>query len=356
MIRILDRYVAREFTRLFLLFAVAAPLLFVLGDLTDNLDRYMDRSITPEAVALSYVYHFPLFVLYSFPIASLIGTVFTVNNMTRHSELSAAKAGGISFWRLLAPLPILGVLLTLVALGLSELVPITTRMRTRLLERGGNENFARTDFVYLGQDGYVFAIRRIDLEGQVITGLVVEREGDEPSIPSLYVKAQDAVYDSVRGWTARHGTLRLLYGEEERHFEFRELISRRFQETPQQLLAQPKDTDEMRYRELSQFIETKIRSGSSPLELMVERAQKIAIPVATLIIVLFGAPLANSTQRGGPAYGIGISLGITIVYLMLFRIFGAAGSTGTLDPNLAAWLPNGLVFLAAMALTLRVKT
>jgi lipopolysaccharide export system permease protein len=354
-IRILDRHVAREFLRLFLLFAIAAPLLFVLGDLTDNLDRYMDRGITPEAVALSYVYHFPLFVLYSFPIASLIGTVFTVNNMTRYSELSAAKAGGISFWRLLAPLPVLGAMLTVVALGLSELVPITTRMRSRLLEHG-TENFARTDFVYLGQDGYVFAIRRIDLEGRMITGLVMEREGDEPNLPSLYVKAQDAVHDSLRGWVVHQGSLRMLYGEDERHFEFRELLPRRFRETPEQLLAQPKDTDEMRYSELSEFIEVKKRSGGNPLELMVDRAQKLAIPVATLIIVLFGAPLANSTQRGGAAYGIGISLGITIIYLMMFRIFGAAGSTGTLNPNLAAWLPNGLVFLAALVLTLRVKT
>ena len=93
MTRILDRYVSREFMRLFLLFAIAAPVLFVLGDLTDNLDKYIDRGLTAKAVGLSYVYQFPLFVLYSFPIASLIATIFTVYSITRHSELAAAKAG-----------------------------------------------------------------------------------------------------------------------------------------------------------------------------------------------------------------------------------------------------------------------
>ena len=112
----------------------------------------------------------------------------------------------------------------------------------------------------------------------------------------------------------------------------------------------------MRYNELSEFIEVLQRSGSDPLKLMVERAQKIAIPVATLIIVLFGAPLANSTQRGGAAYGIGISLGITVIYLMLFRIFGAAGAAGTIPPTVAAWLPNGLLLIASLILTIRVKT
>jgi lipopolysaccharide export system permease protein len=356
-IRTLDRYVAFSFLRLFLLFAIAAPLLFILGDLTDNLARYIDRGISLGRVGLSYVYQLPLYIYYSFPIASLIGTIFTVNNMTRHSELSAAKAGGVSFWRLLAPLPVLGVILTVVALGLSELVPVATRARAQLLggARGAN-NFARTEFVYRGADGYAFGIRRIDLEGARITGLVMEREGNEPKIPSIFVKAQEAVYDSTKGWTVYRGQLRILQGEEERLFDFSEMIPTQFRETPEKLLAQPKEPEEMRYAELGEFIEVLQRSGGNPLELMADRAEKVALPVATLIIILFGAPLANSTQRGGAAYGIGISLGITIVYMMLFRICHAAAATGTIPPLLSAWLPNILVFIAALILTLRVKT
>ena len=357
MMRTLDRYVAREFLRLFILFAVAAPILFVLGDLTDNIDKYMDRGLSVRNVALSYVYQFPLFVLYSFPIASLIATIFTVNNMTRHSELSAAKAGGISFYRLLAPLPLLGIILTIVALGLSELVPITTRIRAELLGQKAGERAARTDFVYRAAEGFVFQIRRLDLHYRQMNSIVMERESDEKDRPSIHVKAMDATYDTAKSrWTLRNGQLRLLKGDDERHFEFGTLIPTRFRETPEQLLAEPKDPEEMRYNELGEFIEILQRSGGNPLELMVDRAQKIAIPVATLIIILFGAPLANTAHRGGAAYGIGVALGVTVTYLMLFRIFGAAGATGTMDPTLAAWTPNALVLLFAMGLGMRVKT
>jgi lipopolysaccharide export system permease protein len=355
--RLLDRYIAREFLRLFILFAIAAPTLFVIGDLTDNLDRYMDRGLSPTAVALSYVYQFPLFVLYSFPIASLIATIFTVNSMTRHSELAAAKASGVSFWRLLAPLPVLGVILTIVALGLSELVPITTRKQSQLLGERRGDRASRVDFVYRATEGYVFAIRRLDLEFDRIYGLVMEREGAEPALPSIHVKAQEATYDSAaQHWTLNQGQLRLLLGEEERHFEFAHMIPTRFRETPEQLLAEPKEPEEMRYAELGEFIEILQRSGGNPLRLIVDRAQKLAIPAATLVIILFGAPLANTSHRGGAAYGIGVSLGITITYLMMFRIFGAAGAAGTIDPVLAAWLPNILVFAAALVLISRVKT
>ena len=89
---------------------------------------------------------------------------------------------------------------------------------------------------------------------------------------------------------------------------------------------------------------------------MVERAQKLAIPVAALVIILFAAPLANSGPRGGAAYGVGVSLGITIVYLMLFKVAGAAGSSGAIPPRLAAWLPNVVFSVASVVLIRRVRT
>jgi lipopolysaccharide export system permease protein len=112
----------------------------------------------------------------------------------------------------------------------------------------------------------------------------------------------------------------------------------------------------MRYAEMGEFIAALQRSGGEPNELMFSQAEKIAIPVATFIIILFGAPLANSSHRGGPAYGIGISLGITMVYLVLFRVADAVGTAGILNPWVAAWVPNGIFLLGAIVLMARVRT
>jgi lipopolysaccharide export system permease protein len=142
------------------------------------------------------------------------------------------------------------------------------------------------------------------------------------------ITADEAMYDSASGWVLMNGYLRFLRGKgKESTMRFDQLRPTHFVETPEQLLAVPKEPEEMRYAELGNFIDIMERSGAKPLKLMVEHAQKIAIPVATLIIILFAAPLANTTSRGGPAYGIGISLGITILYLMLFRLAAAAGAT-----------------------------
>ncbi len=356
--RILDRYVAAQFVKLFTLFVLSAPILFVLGDITENLDTYMDREVGAAAVALGYLYGLPLFVLWSIPIAALIATIFTVNGMTRHSEVAAAKAGGISFWRLYAMIPIMGIVLTGLGLGLTEVVPHTNRLKA---EAHGEKRLVRTDrtdFVYRDDEGRAFSIRRLDVNAGRIQGLTVEREGNEPVVPSVHIVAEEAVYDSAAdAWALRDGYLRLFAGRDvERAFSFATLTPTTFTETPEQLLAQPKEPEEMTYGELDRLIEILERSGGQPFDLMVEKAQKIALPVATLVIVLFAAPLATSSRRGGAAYGVGISLAVTILYLMLFKVAGAAGSSGAMPPLVAAWAPNVVFFAAAVVLMARVRS
>lgn len=356
--RILDRLVVREFTRLFLLFITASPVLFILGDLTDNLDTYIDRGYDTGQVVMGYVYQMPLFISWGVPVAALIATIFTVNNMTRHSEVAAAKAGGISFYRLYAALPLLGIVLTILGLVLTELIPIGNRLREQSMgDAQVIRGLGRSNFVYRDLDGRTFSIRKLDVGAGEITGLTVEREGDEPEVPSVHIFAPTARYDSTGEWVIEDGYFRLMAGADiERTFQFAELRTHGFDEDPEQLMDRQKDPDHMGYVELGQLIEILIRSGAEPYDLMVERAQKLAIPVAALVIILFAAPLANSSPRGGAAYGVGVSLGVTIVYLMLFKVAGAAGSSGAIPPEVAAWTPNVLFAVASLFLIRRVRT
>jgi lipopolysaccharide export system permease protein len=92
------------------------------------------------------------------------------------------------------------------------------------------------------------------------------------------------------------------------------------------------------------------------ITLKVERMLKIAIPVTCLIIALFGAPLATSSQRGGAAYGIAVSLATTVFFLVLIQLTKAIGGKGLVSPDMAAWIPNLLVGSFAIILMTRVRT
>ncbi len=355
--KILDRYIFRQFTASFFMLVLGLPLLFVITDLTDHLDNYLARGVAMGSVALSYVYYLPQFIFWSLPIAALVATVFTIGNMTRHQEIAAAKAGGVSFWRLLAPILVMATLLSVGAVALGELIPTTNRMRAEALgERQRELSPLRTNFVFQTQDGLVLSVRRLDAQTREMVNLVVEREGTEHT-PALHGMAEQARWTPRNGWTLEDGHLRVLDGNGgEQAFAFASLRIPALRETPEELLAEPKDPEEMRYAEIDRFIRAVERSGGDARGLRVEQAQKVSLPLAILVIVLFGAPLSTSSQRGGAAYGIGISLAVTMVYLMLFKVGTAVGASGTLPPLVAAWLPNALFFVSGLYLLARVRT
>src|SRR5256884_7422193 len=98
----------------------------------------------------------------------------------------------------------------------------------------------------------------------------------------------------------------------------------------------------MRYAELGRYVDALSRSGSDTKKLRVERALKLSVPFACLIIALFGAPLAISTPRSGTAWGVAVCLATTFVDLLMFQLSKAVGAGGALPPAFAAWVPNGI--------------
>ena len=355
--KLLYRYVFRQFATTFTLLVLGLPLLFVVVDITDQIDNYLARGVPLPAVAASYVYALPQFIFWSLPIAALIATVFTIGNMTRHQEIAAAKAGGVSFYRLLIPVLAMAAVLSVVAVGVGELIPLSNRKQAEALgQRDRAVSPLRTNFVFQTEGGRVLSVRRLDAAEREMTNVVVEREVT-PDAPGIHQSALRAQWQPRAGWTLEDGYVRLLDDAGgEQSFAFASVRIPDLQETPEDLLAEPKDPEEMRYEELGRFISAIERSGGDARELRVEQAQKLSLPLAILVIVLFGAPLSTSSRRGGAAYGIGISLAVTMVYLMLFRVGTAIGSSGALHPLVAAWLPNALFLVAGMVLLARVRT
>ena len=113
LVRPLDRYVFTEWLKIFLATAIGFPLLLVVIDLTDHLQKYLDQNLPRGDIALSYVYWMPQSLFMAMPAAVLFATVFSIGTFTRHSEITAAKASGMSFYRIIAPI-MLGALLAAV--------------------------------------------------------------------------------------------------------------------------------------------------------------------------------------------------------------------------------------------------
>ncbi len=356
----LDRYVFAEFTKIFVATALGFPILLTVIDLTDNLDKYLNRNLPRGDIALSYVYGLPEAMYLVLPAAVLFATVFTIGALTRHSEITAAKASGISFYRVAAPIFVGAVLAGGLALVLSELAPISNRRVVELRQEAtyatGSERY---NFAFGAAEGRVYKIQQLQVGTGSAEAVQIERRGLEgdSTYPTWIATAQRARWQSRTGWLLLNGTMHVLTDQRPNlSITFDSLRDRHFVETPTQLMASPKTPADMRYAELGRYIRAMERSGSDVNTIKVDRALKIAIPITCIIIALFGAPLATSTQRGGAAWGIGLSLGVTITFLIFIQLTKAIGGEAVLDPTLAAWLPNTLFALGGLVLLAKVRT
>src|SRR5437867_5955459 len=246
--RTLDRYAVGEWLRVFLITLLGFPILVLVIDLTDKLDQYLGRGIKPAAVALSYVFYFPELMFLILPVAVLFATVFTVGALDRHSELTAAKASGISFHRVVRPLFLAAGTAFVVGLLLGEIAPVATSRRMELLgEKAIRSTSSRYNFVYRADGGWVYAIRALELRSRELMDLMLEREGTGADYPTIVLAAERANYSDsgkVRPrWTMVRGTLRYLAGNEpggETAFEFDSMQTRTMTERPVDLLAELK--------------------------------------------------------------------------------------------------------------------
>jgi lipopolysaccharide export system permease protein len=378
--RPLDRYVFAEFWKIFTVTALGFPILLTVIDLTDHLAGYLTRKLPIPDIALSYVYWVPDSMFMALPAAVLFATVFSIGAFTRYAEVTAAKASGISFYRMMLPVLAGAVIACGIDLVLAEVAPITNLKRSHLLQEDKEQlGSNRYNFAYAGEGGRVYKAYELNTDSGRIRGLQIERKGTGPKFPTYILTADTALYTfptkagigaartkttataaapSPWGpWRLTRGVMHVI-SDTGAGFtvSFATARDKDFTELPAEMMSKSPDPHNMRYAEITRFIRAMERSGTDASLSRVERALKIAVPVTCIIIALFGAPLATSTQRGGSAYGIAVSLATTIIFLLMIQLTRAIGGKGVIPPDYAAWIPGAIFGTIGLILLARVRT
>lgn len=357
--RVLWGYVFWQWLRIFLLTAIGLPAIQSLIAITDQLNKLLNRGVSTDTLPAIFLFGLPEGMFQMMPAAALFATVFTIGPMGRHSELTAAKAGGISFHRLVIPIFLASAVAAVANFYVGE---YATRASARQLElqkeRQVRGMTARYNFVFRGDDGWTYTIRTLDTERAVLQGLLLERPSRSAELAGLAVSADSATWSqSQQAWTLWNGAWHSFQDSAGPvSTRFASMRLRALKEPPRQLLVTPKQPEEMTWAELGEYVDVMERAGYDVRELVVKRWLKIALPVTCLVIAIFGAPLAVSAPRAGAAVGIAISLGTTITFLLFVQLAIAAGKSGLIHPDYAAWLPNGLFLGLGIVLLARVRT
>ena len=171
-------------------------------------------------------------------------------------------------------------------LVIGELVPITDARRNNLLgESKISAGTQRSNFAYAGEYGRVYKALMLDVTKGSLDRLQIERKGNGVDYPTVLISSTAAKYSvpspKAKGhWVLQQGEMHVVRDTTPGvDISFGEMRDRRMDDLrPVDLMARPRDPQEMRFAELTRFITALERSGGDANLLRVERALKIAIP------------------------------------------------------------------------------
>ena len=131
--KIIDRYILRQFIQTALFSLLAFMVIFVVVDMMENLDDFLDRSAGVGLIATYYMYFLPEIIKLMIPVAMLLSALFTTGRLSTFNELTTLKSGGMSLYRFMAPLLILALLVSGVSIYFNGwIVPFANKKKFEL--------------------------------------------------------------------------------------------------------------------------------------------------------------------------------------------------------------------------------
>ena len=335
---ILDRYLLREYLKAFivgLLFFIA--LIIVVRLLDYDLKKFEDDISYTTAVKI-VLYQAPRRIMEMVPVAGFVAVFFTLGRMVRRNEFTAMKAGGISVYRLLAPI----LIVTLVICGLFAVfynrVASPAFHEAHLLQNKVRPRRGR-NIVFKGKDNRIFYSQRIALDAKKINQLTIYEYDPEKRLERITF-AKSATWTPTE-WELTDGFIRHFERGVEIDYETFDTHVIERHEDPARFIGSEKDPRAMTIKELREQIAYKREAGQISRKEQVKLHHKTAYPFAAVVVVMLGAPIAIRFGRAGFFAGLVIAFFLSFIYWALsFATLEGLSENGKLHPFLACWGAN----------------
>lgn len=369
--RLLDRYLLRELL-IPLGYCLVGMLVFWLSfELINEMGELQSRHLTAGEITRYCLHRAPAYLMIELPIALLLALLYALTQHSRHHELVAIRAAGVSLWRIAVPYLGVGLVLSLAMLALNEfLIPDSAERAEAILSRQRdadarawrqNLNFRDT------QSDRTWDIRQYNLDTSEMIGPHVQwrrSDGGREELIAERARWEDGawVFHDVTHFTFPPGADAL--GESSQTNRW---VARDFPETPvhirnevkiSRLLGSFKKSRQVQlslseirtYRELHRQLPKRFDNLLSTWF-----HDRLAAPWTPLVVVLVAIPAGAGSGRRNMLVGVATTIFMCFICFAFKEVSLAFGSGGYLPPWLAAWLPNALFAVAGLWLIHRVR-
>jgi LPS export ABC transporter permease LptF/LPS export ABC transporter permease LptG len=358
---LLDRYILRKYLFIFGLAFFSMLFIFIIVTFFERID-----SVYEHNKPLSMFFHFiwlktPEFILYILPIGALVSTLLSLGLANKFNEITAMKACGISIYRIVMPLLFMGILISFLSYYIQEnILPFSNKKaeetwyqiidvparsyrhldRRWVLNREGNRIY---NYSYFDQEALMFnnlSIFEIDSVAWSLEKRTFAEKGYLQGQTLLLTNSWYRTFEGDRPVEYEKPDEMVLPGVEDKNF----------------FLKDWQEPDQMSYGELKQYIQNIEEKSFETTRFKVDLQHKTSFPLTIFVITLLGIPFAFTMGKKGTLVGIGMSMGIVMIYWGAIGIFKSLGYVSYLSPFLAAWAPNLVFSLVGLYMILTLRT
>lgn len=345
----LDRYIFREITVPFIIGMTAFTGALLMGRFLKIAEMVVSQGVPFGEICRLIAYLFPSFALVTIPMAFLLAILLAFGRLSADSEIIAMKAGGAGLGRLMLP-----------ALGFATVTSIATlaiavyavpagnsafkSLLSRTVESGANLDIRERVFVDTFP-GLVIYVDGYDSVTRTMKGVMIQ-DDRKPDNPLTIFAAKGAVSIDRSSRQARllleDGSIHNIHDSNYRLVNFREYDLNL--KLDQSIRAINRNEADMSLSELRAGIQGGTADPQLRKEMELEFHRRFATPFACFVFALLGVPLGIQNRRSGRGGGFAVSIGLLIIYYVVFSAAETAGEKGIVGAATAMWAPN-LIFL-----------
>jgi LPS export ABC transporter permease LptF/LPS export ABC transporter permease LptG len=358
--RILDRYIVLEVIRHALLGLVIFTFVLFVPKLVRLMELFVRHSGSGSQIGILFLCIVPNVLIFTIPMAVLIGVLLGLGRMSMDSEIIALTALGVSRRRILWPvgvLAVIGAAFTLImTLWLAPLAIrtfrgiesdlITSQISFQVQPRVFDERFphmvlyindvsasgTRWNGVFLAEAGGESGSRITLAESAIVIA--------EPRLGKLELHLNGGSTHESSVADAEHYSV-TAFGRSDWPVEVNGISPAKEREAsnPERSLG-----DLWRDR------------GKGWRDARVELHERFAFPVACLVFALIAVPLGAEPRRGGRAAGSLLAVVVIAAYYLLFIVGAGLARQGVVPPSVGMWIANIVLALAGVALLPRMES